>query len=106
MNTIIINIATDLANTTEKLLETGINEIEEKFGPDVPNALKAAGLSKTPATPSKPVAQPATTTTAPAAPAASEPFNPSEWKKLPNGFYQNQKTRVMLHPSQYEELLQ
>ncbi len=100
LNTIIINIATALANTTEKLLETGINEIEEKFGPDVPNALKSAGLSKTPAAPvsiARPSAAPATTT----APAASEPFNPNDWKKLPNGFYQNQKTREMLHPSQY-----
>ena len=110
LNQIIITGATAIANTAEKALEMAINDIEEKFGPDVPNALKAVGLSKTPASsaapakPSAPQVQPATPPAVTPPPAAdSSVFNPADWKKLPNGFYRNTKTREMLHPGEYAE---
>jgi hypothetical protein len=102
VNTIIINVATAVANTTEKLLEIAINEIEDKYGPDIPDALKAAGLSKTPAgSPAPAPAKP--TTPSSTVPGPEAPFNSADWNKLPSGYYQNKKTRVMIHPDEYLE---
>ncbi len=107
-NNLIITSATAVANTTEKLLEVALDEVEKQTGSTVPNALKSAGLSKTPATSTPntnkpPVTQPvAGPATAPAAPAETGAFNPADWKQTKSGFYQNIKTQELMSRQDFQ----
>lgn len=107
-NNLIINGATAVANTTEKLLELALDEVEQKFGSTVPDALKSAGLSKTPtkANTVRPAPAQTSTTTptaAPETPVATGEFNPADWKKNPkSGFYQNSKTGELISPQDFQ----
>ena len=104
-NNAIINGATMVANTAEKTLELALDGIEQTTGSTIPDALKSAGLSKTPPTKSNTPAKttPQANTTAPATPVSTGEFNPADWKQLKSGMYQNSKTGEILHPSEFSD---
>jgi len=105
---IIINGAGKIGGIAEKSLEMLLNEIEQKAGSTVPNALKSVGLSKTPANTStvNPKVQPNNTapTVVPTTPEEPGKFNPADWKKLPSGFYQRkQPPGDFMSPQDFEK---
>jgi hypothetical protein len=110
-NNSIINVATMVANTAEKTLELALDGIEQSTGSTVPDALKSAGLSKTPPTKSnkpkpnttQPVTSPPSQDTAPETSAQTGEFNPADWKKLSTGFYQSKRTGEIISPQDFEK---
>jgi hypothetical protein len=108
---IIMAGAGKLSGIAEKSLEMLLNEIEQKAGSAVPNALKSVGLSKTPANTN--TAKPTTVqsnTTAPTAvpktPAEPGEFNPADWRKLKSGMYQQKSAPFsVMHNSEFEDEL-
>lgn len=102
-------IEQSLILTYEKLMEqygldinTGLAKVGAKpMATTVPGSKKSLGTSTAPTVSNTTSSTPTQPNTIPS-PVSSGEFNPTDWKKLKSGMYQNNKTGELIHPSEFE----